>query len=401
MENKHIIEKNLKTINGQSILGEGNIEIVSEAIVDQNIDASTLTPEQLDYLRDKQIKYGMWGVAQSSINNLSVTPGVTKLPIFNRKHNGNLVANNDETFTLKAKRLYKIEVYISVTSNNSDYFRFSLYNDITNNFFGSGLQLISPPTLTTTNFVVDPAISEYIEVEVDTPISVRLFNRNGSVALTTIQNLSSSTRIHIAEISSFDVSLKNFTINGKSFDENNNIDLEGLSTLSHPKLNVEVLTERRHPVSGKPIYVKTIDFGYLPNTTFKNVPHTVIGYDYIGINLEYSYIYIPGISGFSYTGANIIWNNKVEDVGTYIDGSNISMATGKNRTNMKAYITVEYTKTIDTSESPVRLVGGGFKYVESSTEPDNPSLGDEWHNTTNDILYKRRKKNGVLGWYEI
>lgn len=58
MDNIHVLEKNIKTINGQSLLGEGNIEIVQEAVVDQNIDASTLTPEQLDYLRDKQIKYG-------------------------------------------------------------------------------------------------------------------------------------------------------------------------------------------------------------------------------------------------------------------------------------------------------------------------------------------------------
>ena len=58
-------------------------------------------------------------------------------------------------------------------------------------------------------------------------------------------------------------------------------------------------------------------------------------------------------------------------------------------------------KRVGSAESPVRLVGGGFKYTESNIEPNNPSLGDEWHNTTNDILYKRRKKNDILGWYEI
>lgn len=175
------------------------------------------------------------------------------------------------------------------------------------------------------------------------------------------------------------------TINGQSVLGSGSIDLEGLSTLSHPKLNVEVLTERRHPVSGKPIYVKTIDFGYLPNATFKNVPHTVIGYDYIGVNLEYSYIYLPGVSGFSFSGANVIWNNKVEDVGTYIDGSNISMATGKDRTNMKAYITVQYTKTTDTAESPVRLVGGGsggdVDLTDYYTKSETETLVDTKQNT--------------------
>lgn len=139
--------------------------------------------------------------------------------------------------------------------------------------------------------------------------------------------------------------------------------------LTSPKLNVEILTEKRHPISQKPIYLKTIDFGFLPNTTIKNVAHTITNYDYIGVNLEYSYIYIPGVSGFSFTGAHSIWNNKIEDVGSYIDGINISLATGKNRTNMKAYITVEYTKTADTSSSPVKsLYAGSLNEIRQNVE---------------------------------
>lgn len=96
----------------------------------------------------------------------------------------------------------------------------------------------------------------------------------------------------------------------------------------------------------------------------------------------------------------VVWSG-VDNVGAYLSSGSILVYAGNNRTSMNGYFTLKYTKTTDTAESPVRLVGGGFKYIESDTEPGNPSLGDEWHNTTNDILYKRRKKNGGLGWYEI
>ena len=141
------------------------------------------------------------------------------------------------------------------------------------------------------------------------------------------------------------------------------------SELTSPKLDVETLTEKRHPISQKPIYLKTIDFGFLPNTTIKNVAHTITNYDYIGVNLEYSYIYLPGNSGFSFTGALSVWNGKIYDVGSYVDGPNISLATGVNRTNMKAYITVEYTKTADTSSSPVKsLYTGSLNEIRQNVE---------------------------------
>lgn len=155
--------------------------------------------------------------------------------------------------------------------------------------------------------------------------------------------------------------------------------------LTSPKLNVETLTEKRHPISQKPIYLKTIDFGFLPNTTIKNVAHTITNYDYIGVNLEYSYIYIPGVSEFSYTGGLSVWNNKIYDIGSYIDGPNISLATGTNRTNMKAYITVEYTKTADTSSSPVKSLYTGSLNTGSLNELN---LNQETH-----AGYKRNGKD--------
>lgn len=52
--------------------------------------------------------------------------------------------------------------------------------------------------------------------------------------------------------------LKDFSINGKHFDENNNIELEGVSTLVSPELNLEKLTEYRHPVTKKPLYTLSL-----------------------------------------------------------------------------------------------------------------------------------------------
>lgn len=582
MENKHIIEKNLKTINGQSILGEGDIEIL------QNLDVnvSTLTPEQLDYLRDKQIKYGMWTIV-APINNFIATPEITKLPVFNTKVIGNLTADSKDVFILKKDKLYKIEVSICINGSNSNYLIFGLYNDNTGKVITKPV-LTQPPTATQ-HLLFESFISEYIRVEVDTPMSLRIITNNYTSTPYTMSVLNNGTKINIAEISSFDVSLKNFKINGKSFDENNNIDLEGLSTLSSPIINQEVLTEFRHPVSGKPIYTKTIDFGALPNNTTKSIPHNLSNVEWISIDEDSSYIIIGSNPIEVRAALNPNPLGLSSSWSTYATVNNISILTGADRTSWSGIITVQYTKTTDTAESPVRLVGnkgttlyeiyldtvpegktpltqtewletmiggkqvphhflektstvsysgtsnpiyninlnsivtgdntmsapngfiipydgiynisadfasnpgntsqvsiseigftilvnnsarkvlvaglsgddggynkganwtttlslkkgdiitarinsygitpatnklnvpagsfkmsmyyinsvmqtnqgGGFKYTESDTEPDNPSLGDEWHNTTNDILYKRRKKNGILGWYEI
>lgn len=346
MENKHVIEKNLKTINGQSILGEGNIEIVSEAIVDQNIDASTLTPEQLDYLRDKQIKYGMWTVEQVAIN---LTVNQTKLPMFYTKNIGNLESNDKYSFLCKAGKIYEISYSILAVMSAVGQYNFAIFDDIKDSAIL--ITAISDYAGPTTNTQYRSNMDTYIvKFDIDTPISIRPSFTSGNITTMFASSVS------IKEISSFDVSLKNFKINGKSFDENNNIDLEGLSNLSSPKVGEEVLTEERHSVSGKPIYKKVINFGSLPNATTKSVAHGITGVDFIMIDFSNSFMITPGVPDVSFSGM-VVWGS-VDSVGAYLSSGNILVYAGNNRTNMNGYFTLKYTKTTDTAESPVRLVGG-------------------------------------------
>jgi flagellar FliJ protein len=64
-----------------------------------------LTEDQKEQLLRSEVRYGSWSVTPTFINNLVVTPGVTRLPIFNTKKIGNLVASTEDTFLLKKNRL--------------------------------------------------------------------------------------------------------------------------------------------------------------------------------------------------------------------------------------------------------------------------------------------------------
>ena len=44
---------------------------------------------------------------------------------------------------------------------------------------------------------------------------------------------------------------------------------------------------------------------------------------------------------------------------------------------------------------------GQVKYHKGTTAPTDPIEGDEWLNTTEDVLYKWMEKEGTLDWYEI
>lgn len=132
--------------------------------------------------------------------------------------------------------------------------------------------------------------------------------------------------------------------------------VEGLSTLSSPKLNTEVLTEFRHPVSGKPIYTKTIDFGALPNNTTKNVAHGVVNTEEVWIDESRTYVRDSAGTTFPIsfphpTNIAWVWYSRA-------DKTNVTIVNGADRTTYTAIVTILYTKTTDTSESPVRKVGG-------------------------------------------
>ena len=122
-------------------------------------------------------------------------------------------------------------------------------------------------------------------------------------------------------------------------------------------LNTEILTTERHPISNKPIYKKVINFGSLPNATTKTVAHGITGIDFIMIDFSNSFMLVPGVPDASFSGM-VVWNG-ADSVGAYLSSGNIFVYAGNNRTNMVGYFTLKYTKTTDTAESPVRLIGGG------------------------------------------
>ena len=177
------------------------------------------------------------------------------------------------------------------------------------------------------------------------------------------------------------------TINGQSVLGSGGINLEGLSELASPKLGIETLTEFRHPVSGKPLYTKTIDCGFLPAVkTVKVVPLNITDdYDYVKVLTDSSHIVIPGVKGFSFS-VLMPWYTLESQIGTYIDEGSIVIGVGMGQSNKKAYVTVEYTKTTDTAESPVRLIGGGSGGDVDLTDYYTKAQADSLVDTKQDTL---------------
>lgn len=93
-------------------------------------------------------------------------------------------------------------------------------------------------------------------------------------------------------------------------------------------------------IDGKPIYRKVINFGALPNNTSKDVAHGITGADYF-----------TDIRGVAVSGSIFIPINFANPlsltagIGAVVDGSNVQIITGINRTGYSAYVILEYTKT--------------------------------------------------------
>ena len=132
-------------------------------------------------------------------------------------------------------------------------------------------------------------------------------------------------------------------------------------------LNTEILTTERHPISNKPIYKKGINFGSLPNATTKTVAHGISGIDFIMIDFSNSFMLVPGVPDASFSGM-IVWSG-ADSVGAYLSSGNIFVYAGNNRTNMVGYFTLKYTKTADTSSSPVKsLYTGSLNELRQNVE---------------------------------
>ena len=90
-------------------------------------------------------------------------------------------------------------------------------------------------------------------------------------------------------------------------------------------------------VDGKKIYKKTIEFGYLPNNTGKNVPHGIAN---LGLVID--------IDAYSSDGTNQLQLPMVSTstpVTLNITPSNILIVTTSDRSPLHAWVTVYYTKS--------------------------------------------------------
>ena len=94
-------------------------------------------------------------------------------------------------------------------------------------------------------------------------------------------------------------------------------------------------------IDGKPIYRKVVDLGSLPNAAKKNVAH--------GIENISDVITLKGIAKSSIANFTIplVWDTLEENIGIYINGSNVVVCTNKNRSSYSGVAIIEYTKTTD------------------------------------------------------
>ena len=93
---------------------------------------------------------------------------------------------------------------------------------------------------------------------------------------------------------------------------------------------------------GKPLYQKTIDFGYMAKANvFKHVPHNVANIEKVWIDRSNSYFVDASLN--YYDVSDYDWH-------TSVNATNISAVVSSNdydRTTSSMYVTIRYTKTTD------------------------------------------------------
>lgn len=95
-------------------------------------------------------------------------------------------------------------------------------------------------------------------------------------------------------------------------------------------------------INGKPIYRKVIDFGSLPNSDIKTVPLNINNLDNV---IKLFAIATTGTVIRCLPASSPI--GEAYNIDIDINGTNIEIRTGIDRSSYTAYIIVEYTKTTD------------------------------------------------------
>ncbi len=289
---------------------------------------------------------------------------------------------DNSTFLLKAGRTYKIEgglISFTATSGTATTF-FKLYNANTSEeiVLDKNTPLYSQ-TSAGTGLIRNFVPNFYYTPTVDVHLKLKVFSST-LVSCTNYQTL-----VIITEYMSKDLALKSVTINGKTFDENNNIDLEGISTLASYSTE-ETLTEKRW-IDGKPIYRIVLgDYTWAADdiiVPFDRDQETIVYKTYLINNIEEASS-SHYVSDTSEGRLGYISSSKTFVI-QYYDGA--AWAVG-----YKFKIILEYTKVSDTAESPVRLVGSGNG--SSALVSELPAM------VGNEGRLLKVNQNGQLEWFD-
>ena len=184
--------------------------------------------------------------------------------------------------------------------------------------------------------------------------------------------------------------LKNFIQNATSLASNGDIIS---SSVPYPKVGIETLTNKRHPLNNKPIY--TIAYSGTSTGTDIVIPTGLT-------NIEYSEVISHVIYGDSNTmsGTGSYHNDTYSENRCYIrtNGSEIvlSISDGNvNYDNNEYYIVIEYTKTADTSTSPI--VSSQLSLAEPYSKIGEETLTGKRHPVTGKPVYTQTFRNADTG----
>ena len=108
----------------------------------------------------------------------------------------------------------------------------------------------------------------------------------------------------------------------------------------NPPMAVGVEYRTTERMNGKPVYVKCVDIGYLPNNTTKQVAL------YASADLQYTYQPI-GFYGYAYVDSSYIALPYLNTIFLCASDGRIIISTTANYSNWAGSVTVKYTKSTD------------------------------------------------------
>lgn len=95
-------------------------------------------------------------------------------------------------------------------------------------------------------------------------------------------------------------------------------------------------------IDGKTIYRKVINFGNLPNTSTKSVNHNISGLSFVTSLYAIAY---TATGARSYQMINFATSDGVQlAMRLFCNTSQVTIGTGSDRSSLKAYVIMEYTK---------------------------------------------------------